>query len=299
MTCGCDTITKGVVIDQLAFDTIGVHTKATPPILGGLTSFAAYERFLAEMRLWISRVIRDAIETTNIPAHPSIQSVAADLSRNISSLGAEIPTAIRTFLAQQILDGYEIGHGFLPPGMSEMLPIPELRDAIENQIVRLSKQTVYTSQHSLKEIIGDGISRGETIRDLSERVSKWSAKRGDMERTVKWRATLIARTESSRALNEGQTEAWKAGGIEKMVWRIAANPCMFCAEVKTEPHPVGTPFYSIPTILVNSQGGILKLDYADVMGPPLHPHCRCTLIPEIPGFEIDEDELRTLFGEAH
>jgi hypothetical protein len=46
-----------------------------------------------------------------------------------------------------------------------------------------------------------------------------------------------------------------------------------------KPHPIDEPFYNVGDRLTTSKGKILNFDYAAVKSPPLHPNCRCTLLP--------------------
>jgi hypothetical protein len=95
------------------------------------------------------------------------------------------------------------------------------------------------------------------------------------ERFLKYRAEAIARTESIRALNVGQQEAWRqmaAGGkidagLIRRIWLVAHDEraCPRCRPIpKLNPQGVGLerPF--------QTPGG-------PVMMPPLHPSCRCTV----------------------
>jgi hypothetical protein len=80
------------------------------------------------------------------------------------------------------------------------------------------------------------------------------------------RAELIARTESMRAANEGQREAWdqavEAGLLPddaRKVWIAAGDPCPECEVLDGEEVDLGEDY--------PGDGGD---------GPPLHPNCRCT-----------------------
>jgi hypothetical protein len=64
-----------------------------------------------------------------------------------------------------------------------------------------------------------------------------------------------------------------------MKWQIAPNPCEFCRAMSQKPHPIDEPFYNVGDRLVTGKGRILNFDYAAVKSPPLHPNCRCTLLP--------------------
>lgn len=80
------------------------------------------------------------------------------------------------------------------------------------------------------------------------------------------RASVIARTESMRAANEGQRQMWDQAvddglltGDERREWIVAEDACPLCDELDGE---------------LADLDGEYPGDGGD--GPPLHPNCRCT-----------------------
>ncbi len=79
---------------------------------------------------------------------------------------------------------------------------------------------------------------------------------------------MIARTETSRALNEGTMNAYRNYGVRLVDWITADNKdfegvCDDCIEMyENNPH---------------------NIDYVDI---PMHPNCRCTIRAHI----IDKTE---------
>ena len=85
------------------------------------------------------------------------------------------------------------------------------------------------------------------------------------------RAEMIARTETMRASNEGQQELWNqavdAGlltGAELREWIVTPDDrlCPICEAMEGQTVGMGEPF---------------DVDGEDVMVPPAHPNCRCTI----------------------
>ena len=74
------------------------------------------------------------------------------------------------------------------------------------------------------------------------------------------RALTIAVTEQSRAINTATVERYQEMGVEEMEW-IAAIPCDDCSQNEGEVRAVGEAFPSGDT------------------EPPVHPNCRCALLP--------------------
>lgn len=82
------------------------------------------------------------------------------------------------------------------------------------------------------------------------------------------RALTIAITEQNRAMSAGSIQRYKEAELEKMEWHVS-DPCDKCAQNAGVVVPIGTSFPSGAT------------------QPPQHPHCRCVLLPVIPGMEED------------
>jgi SPP1 gp7 family putative phage head morphogenesis protein len=85
------------------------------------------------------------------------------------------------------------------------------------------------------------------------------------------RALTIAITEQNRAMSFGSIERYKEAGLQKMEWAVS-DPCDVCAKNDGQVIVIGQTFAS-----------------GDAQ-PPAHPHCRCVLLPVIPGME-DEPEI--------
>ena len=80
------------------------------------------------------------------------------------------------------------------------------------------------------------------------------------------RALTIAITEQNRAMSFSTIERYKDAGLAKMEWAVS-DPCDICAKNDGQVIQIGQSFAS-----------------GDAQ-PPAHPHCRCVLLPVIPGME--------------
>jgi SPP1 gp7 family putative phage head morphogenesis protein len=82
------------------------------------------------------------------------------------------------------------------------------------------------------------------------------------------RALTIAITEQNRAMSFSSIERYKDAGLQKMEWAVS-DPCDICAK---------------------NDGQVIQIGQTFASGdqqPPAHPHCRCVLLPVIPGMEDD------------
>ena len=98
------------------------------------------------------------------------------------------------------------------------------------------------------------------------------------------RAGLIAKTESFRAANWANKQAWKASGVVKTVkWYTAEDGkvCQFCEELDGKEADIDDNFYDAGDTIVGKKGGTMTADYGDIEAPPVHPDCRCYIRPEV------------------
>jgi len=156
---------------------------------------------------------------------------------------------------------------------------PRVQEFVDQYTARFAQEVAGNTQASLRSLIGDGISKGETIPDLAKRVMEYD------EAITPHRAEMIARTESARAYTTGQEQAWKETGlVEGKQWLLSPDACEFCEAAAAQfgegtTTPLGQAFYAKGTVLTSRAGNRLTLDYSDVTGAPLHPNCRCAVMP--------------------
>lgn len=155
---------------------------------------------------------------------------------------------------------------------------PETVLWIRDHTFQFAREVNRTSETMLKESLALGVQNGESIPQFKKRIQEvFNLRRGSAER--------IARTEMNRAQNGGTVEAWRQSGVvSAQVWDAANDACPFCHQLDGEPVALGG------TFLANGQDAIgyvdgeqvsMPMNYGDVRHPPLHPNCRCTLIPEL------------------
>ena len=93
-----------------------------------------------------------------------------------------------------------------------------------------------------------------------------------------YQAERIARTEALKASNRATEMAYRQSGVVKgKGWLSAPGCCPFCAEMDGRVMGLGQNFFEKGDSF-EVGGGVKKLDYEDIVTPPLHPNCRCTLV---------------------
>lgn len=120
------------------------------------------------------------------------------------------------------------------------------------------------TQQRLQSAFSAWLAAGEEFPKLRERV-----------RTIfedAKRAELIAVTEATRAIAEGNTQAWSAAGVPERRWETANDElvCEVCGALHQQSAPVGQAFSVV------AQGRSLT-----IANPPAHPGCRCIVKPVV------------------
>jgi SPP1 gp7 family putative phage head morphogenesis protein len=159
---------------------------------------------------------------------------------------------------------------------------PETIDWIKDHTFQFARQVNRTTETMLKESLALGAQNGESIPQFRKRIQEvFNLRRKESER--------IARTEMNRAQNGGTVEAWKQSGVvTAQVWDAANDACPFCFQMH------GT-VVALDGIFANGGDNVIgyvddqqvrmPMNYGDVHHPPLHPNCRCTLIPQVKEIE--------------
>lgn len=261
----------------------------------------------------LEKQVAEVIATIRKEGRPTAQTVArVEKLLRESRWNAELVNALRPYLSDAIQQGVVLGLDTVGKAVAasgaggsdpndpfgRIIDDPfnvardDLRAYAQSESVRLARTAAsgvnrYTSVR-VGEILGDGIADGETIDQLADRVQNWAGEKGDAERSTRLRAVTIARTEAQRATRTAELEAWKSTGIvEGKTWLLAPDPCEFCeaASKAFEKDAVGLdqPFYQKGETLTGADGGELALDYEAIDSPPLHPNCRCSMIPKLAG----------------
>jgi SPP1 gp7 family putative phage head morphogenesis protein len=115
-----------------------------------------------------------------------------------------------------------------------------------------------TTLNDIGNSLGESLELGLSASQMAKRLGQYVASPS--------RALSIAVTEQNRAISVATVARYKEMGVEKQEW-IASDPCDECEQNDGEIVRVGAPFSSGDT------------------EPPVHPNCRCALLPVILGME--------------
>lgn len=133
----------------------------------------------------------------------------------------------------------------------------------QGRAAELVTQIDETTRELVRAKVAEALEDGWTNDELADAIAEDEAFGGA-------RAQRIARTETAFADVAGNLEGWRASGrVAAKRWIVAdANECDLCAELDGEEVALDEEF--------PGEGGD---------GPPLHPNCRCDVLPV-----VSEDE---------
>lgn len=157
---------------------------------------------------------------------------------------------------------------------------PAIQKYLKKEGVKFISTINEETAEQLRNTLSDGIANKESIPQLKERVSAiYEDARG-------YRATRIARSEVLRATNFATEQAYiQSNVVEAKEWLTAKDErtCPWCAPMDGKTIGLKDAYYEQgdTAVGVNDKGKKVYLNIAvsDVSHPPLHPNCRCTLIP--------------------
>lgn len=139
------------------------------------------------------------------------------------------------------------------------------------------------TEKQLRATLTEGVNAGEGLHQLRARIEMVVGLAATL------RAELIAVTEVARAQSVADVNAWSQSGVvEGKEWFTAEHEkvCKFCGPMNGRVIGLEETFYSkgdVQTETATSRKGeertvVYKRD-DDVLGAPLRPRCRCTLLP--------------------
>lgn len=154
-----------------------------------------------------------------------------------------------------------------------------LRAEIEQRVKLFAQSMVDTDKNKLIDMITQGIQDGKSIPDISRGI------RDEFNAYSKMQAERITRTEVLRASNMSAVDAWEQSGeVVGKQWLISPGADPECTIYDGKIVKLKGNFYSTS-------------EFADG-DPPIHPNCRCTILPVLKGEMAQTDKVRIKQLEA-
>lgn len=198
-------------------------------------------------------------------------------SRAVDVIADSLRTATEGPIRNVFLSGYNFGVQELPtPGNAQIMaaltgPAESYLRKFEGKMVRSVSETV---DERIKDALADGIAAGESIPQLSQRVTETTNSMSGVA------AERIARTETSRAHQSARIAAWKESGVVVgKRWMLAPDACELCQAIAAkfnQAMDLDTPFFSKGDVFTYA-GKSVKFDYATMDVANAHPNDRCDI----------------------
>jgi len=145
-------------------------------------------------------------------------------------------------------------------GTTDVYLSANIRKRVEENVRLFTESMIETDRAKMVDIITNGLANGSSIPQIRGEVQ------ASFETMKASQAQLITRTEVLRASNQAQLDAYTQSGVVEAQQWLATDPCPECAPYDGEVVALDASFYSSDNAFQDGE-------------PPLHPNCRCVLIP--------------------
>lgn len=237
------------------------------------------KRYKAKVEPILNSQKQEALD--NLEAHSNAKHLTKDFQLNLfddaaaDSLMGDKLNPVLFELAQQ--QG-ALGLAFAGDDTTEFKLTARFDDIVRRGTLRMAKNFNDETLTLLNETLTEGITAGESIGKLKGRVeSVYSDATG-------YRASRISRTETLKASNEATNEAYRQTGyVTGKQWYVNPGADEECAAFDGKVIGLDDTFVkqgeSFSFTDTNGDEQSMTNDYDDVDSPPLHPNCRCVIIP--------------------
>lgn len=150
---------------------------------------------------------------------------------------------------------------------------PEIKQQVESQILRIAGTYNVDTIQALEKTISEGVNNNESLVKLKKRIESV------YEESKGYRAERIARTESLRLSNKTAEDVYFQNGFSTVKWFVNPGACEFCLSLSGQKKTIGGNFKNIGDVIPLEDGSTMRIEYDDIGTPPLHPNCKCSIVP--------------------
>jgi HK97 family phage portal protein len=140
------------------------------------------------------------------------------------------------------------------------VPGDAMRAKIRANVEKFTRSMLETDREVLTDIITNGIGNGLSVVEIRNQITE------HFDEYSKKQAQRIGRTEVLRTSTQSALDAWEQSGVVEGKQWITAGATDECADYEGATETLSSNFYDEIS------------EFADG-DPPLHPNCRCVLIP--------------------
>lgn len=229
--------------------------------------------FENKVKQFIDSMIESAL--ANVPEEVALMQKKALLNEEQLELRAQIDFRpiledVATLMGQEALKLIEDDSTYIPR---------DLRPSIESNVRKFTRSMIDTDKDKMIDIISEGLADGKSIPQIKRQIAN------TFEEYSKVQAERITRTEVIRASNMGAIDAWESSGlVTGKQWLTAMDDRVdpLCSYMNGKVVDLkGRYFRKGETLQVGDAK--TTFNYGSIQEPPLHPNCRCTLLPILIG----------------
>ncbi len=192
---------------------------------------------------------------------------------NMDALNSELARVSERFVRASMVIGGERALRHVAD-----LPFNPLHPGVQGALLERMgtiAQANNTVRTQVRTAVAEGIEAGEGIGPIRKRVSTAFDTIGPIS------ARRIARTETIWAFNEGAVQGYiQSGIVSRKEWVVAEDDrlCPWCSEMNGRTVEITRAFWEKGEAMTVANR-TLSFEYTDIGHPPLHPNCRCTVVP--------------------
>ena len=202
-----------------------------------------------------------------------------DLMRLLTALGAfevQYQEAVAGPMAEATASGSTFGTNEVGVSGAFDVTNPRVAEFAATYSQQFASEAAAASLRRARTVIARGLEQGQSVQQIADQISVDYAFSPE-------RATVVARTETARAFVEGERLGWEESGVVRgKQWQLAAGACPFCRMTArkgtSKVFGLNEPFWKNGDT-ISAGGGTYSVRYGDVQGAPLHPNCRCDILP--------------------
>lgn len=147
--------------------------------------------------------------------------------------------------------------------------------AVTDNLKRMAKNYNEETIEKLTATLSAGLQEGESLSKLAKRVTTV------YEEAKGYRAKRVAQTESLKASNNATNFAYKQTGyVKSMKWFANPSHCGYCSTLDGKEVGLDDNFANLGEQIKDADSdAVYVLDYENIKTPPVHPNCKCTIVP--------------------
>lgn len=149
----------------------------------------------------------------------------------------------------------------------------EIKQQVESQILRIAGLYNVDTIQGLEKTLSEGVANNESLAKLKKRIESV------YEESKGYKAERIARTESLRLSNKTAEDVYFQNGFSTVKWFVNPGACEFCLSLSGQKKTIGGNFKNIGDVIPLEDGSTMRIEYDDIGTPPLHPNCKCSIVP--------------------